>query len=176
MPRKLLPQIERFRQTRFLQISRNERNKLAIESSPPTKSAGFYWIYTNYSQFDLEQQQVAACKNAVNIGMLAQLHCGLANMCKISTDEFRLVYNGIAGAGTGIRERLHQHFNGGEGTGSLAILRTGLSDLSRWRVSYATLQETEILPHENRANFDEVARHVERMWRLEYGWPILCTH
>lgn len=103
MPRKLLPQIERFRQARFLQISRNERNRLAIESSPPTKSAGFYWIYTNYSQFDLEQQQGAACKNAVNIGMLAQLHCGLANMCKISTDEFRLVYNGIAAAATAIK-------------------------------------------------------------------------
>lgn len=176
MPRILLPQIEHFRQERFLKISRNQRNHLAIESSPPKKTAGFYWIYTNYSQFDLEQQQGPACNNAVNIGKLAHLHCDLANICNIRTGEFRIVYNGIAGVGTGIRERLGQHFNGGKGTGSLAILRTVLSDLSRWRVSYATLEETEILPHENRANFDEVAKDVERMWRLNYGWPILCTH
>ena len=175
MPRALLPQIENIRQTRFLRISRNERNQLAIENPPPTKSAGFYWIYTNYSQPDLEQQQGPACNNAVNIGLLAQIHCGLANTYNIRTEGFRLVYNGIAGVGTGIRERLHQHFNGGEGTGSLAILRTKLTDLSRWRVSYVTIEVLEGQTPDIQANYDEVALHIERIWRLEYGWPILCT-
>lgn len=41
--------------------------------------------------------------------------------------------------GTRLRERMHQHFDGGEGTGSLVILRTGLIDLDRWRISYVTI-------------------------------------
>lgn len=175
MPKVLLPQIEKIRQTRFLTIGRDNRGQLAIQNSPPTKSAGFYWIYSNYSQTDLERQQEPACSNAIDIGLLAQLHCGLANSCNIDLDDFKLVYNGIAGVGTGLRERLHQHFNGGEGTGSLAILRTDLSDLDRWRISYATIEVRGDHKPDVYANFDKVAKHVERMWRLEYGWPILCT-
>lgn len=175
MPRKLLPKIEIIRQARILGIGRNSRNQLSIENPPPTKSAGFYWIYTNYSQADLERQQGPACTNAVNIGLLAQLHWGLENTCNIRSEGFCLVYNGIAGVRTGIRERLHQHFNGGEGTGSLAILRTALADLNRWRISYATIEVGEGNEPDVCANYDEVARHVERIWRLEYGWPILCS-
>lgn len=175
MPKVLLPKIEQIRRVRLLKIGRNNRGQLAIENPPPTKSAGFYWIYSSYSQPDLEQQQGPACSNAVDIGLLARLHCGLANSCNIRLDGFRLVYNGIAGVGTGLRERLHQHFNGGEGTGSLAILRTDLSDLDRWRISYATIEVREDGAPDVFADYDNVAGHVERMWRLEYGWPILCT-
>ena len=174
MPRNLLTQIEIIRLQRLLPIVRNNHNQLSIENAPPTKSAGFYWIYTNYSQPDFEQQTGPACKNAVDIGLLSRLHCGLANTCKIHTEGFRLVYNGIAGIGTGLRERIHQHFNGGNGTGSLAILRTNLNDLERWRVSYVTIETPNKAPDVT-AQYDAVAGHVERMWRLEYGWPILCT-
>lgn len=174
MLRELLPQVERIRQSRLLQIVRNERGTLSIADTPPTKSAGFYWIYTSYSQPELEGTRGADCQGAVNIGLLARLHCGLSKTCDIRQEGFRLVYNGIASRGTGLRERIHQHFNGGKGTGSLAILRTNLSDLGRWRISYATV-ETPAGKPDIQEVYADVAEHVERMWRLEYGWPILCT-
>lgn len=174
MPKSLLPQIEVIRKSKLLGISRNARDQLSINNPPPTKSAGFYWIYTNYSQLELEQQ-VPQCQGAIDIGLLSKLHNGLANTCKIQPEGFKLVYNGIAGAKTGVRERIHQHFNGGEGTGSLAILRTNLNDLERWRVSYATIETPQRYTPDVAAQYDAVAEHVERMWRLNYGWPMLCT-
>ncbi len=174
MPRELLPQIETIRSLRLLRVVRNAKKQLAIDNAPPTKSAGFYWIYTNYSQPDLERQLAPACCNAVDIGLLSRLHCGLANTCSIRPEGFRLVYSGIAGTGTGLRERIHQHFNGGQGTGSLAILRTGLDDLEQWRVSYVSIETPEPNKPDIAAQYDDVAVHIERIWRLEYGWPILC--
>jgi hypothetical protein len=175
MPMTLLPRIEEARINRLLRIGRNEREQLEIENAPPTKSSGFYWIYTDYSQEELEGQLGSPCRNAVDIGLLARLHKDLRNICNIKAEGFRLVYNGISGNSCGVRERLHQHFNGGEGTGSLAILRTGLSDLERWRVSYATIEVPFPKAPDVQAVYADVARHAERMWRLQNGWPILCT-
>lgn len=175
MLRELLPQVERIRQCRLLQIVRNERGTLSIDDTPPTRSAGFYWIYTNYSQPDLKRTRGADCQGAVDIGLLARLHCGLSKTCDIRQEGFQLVYNGIASRGTGLRNRIHQHFNGGEGTGSLAILQTDLSDLERWRISYVTVETPSGNEPDIPTEFAKVAKHVERIWRLEYGCPILCT-
>jgi hypothetical protein len=175
MPRTLLPQIEKCRTSRLLSIGKNGTGQLSIVNAPPTKSAGFYWIYTTYSQAELAQQAGPGCRKAVDIGFLSKLHSGLANTCTIQHEGFSLVYNGIAGVRTGLRERIHQHFNGGQGTGSLAILRTCLNDLHRWRISYATIETSNQQEPDVRGTYDEVAEHVERIWRLEYGWPVLCT-
>jgi hypothetical protein len=148
---------------------------LQIEMAPPTKASGFYWIYTNYSNQELECQLGAPCKKAIDIGLLSRLHVGLCNICRIEVNGFRLVYNGIAGKSCGIRERLHQHFNGGEGTGSLAILRTNLTDLEKWRISYVTIETSSTNTPDVPAIYAKNAHHVERMWRLQHGWPILCT-
>lgn len=175
MSRRLSRRIEKVRSSRLQRVTRNARNQLQIEDAPPTKSAGFYWIYTDYSQRYLGRQRGALCANAIDIGRLARLHSGLTCLSTIESDGFRLVYNGIARRSMGLRERVHQHFNGGEGTGSLAILRTNLSNLDRWRVTCVTIETRE--PHESDipAVFEDVAHDVERIWRLQNGWPLLCT-
>lgn len=174
MPRNILPRIEAIRQTRLLSVSRNDKDHIQFESAPPTKTSGFYWIYTDYSLDELEACIPSTAKSAVNIARLAKLHRDLPYVCSIQMDGFRLVYNGISGQSLGIRERLGQHFNGGEGTGALHILKSSLKDLNRWRVSYATICPKGTTPPDVASDFRH-AKSVERIWRLQHGWPLFCT-
>lgn len=174
MPREILPLIEAIRTTRLLSVSRNDNNNIQFEGAPPTKVSGFYWIYTNYSLDELEACTPSTAKNAIDIARLAKLHRDLPNVCSIQKQGFRLVYNGIAGQSLGIRGRLGQHFNGGEGTGALHIGRSSLKDLNRWRVSYATICPKGTIAPDVASEYRH-AKSVEHIWRLQHGWPLLCT-
>lgn len=132
-----------------------------------------YWIYTSYSISELKGAIRSPQSGATDIALLATLHEGWSNVCQIETDGFQLVYNGIGGGKCGLRERIHQHFNGGEGTGALAILRSSVSELDRWRVSYVTYQLRDGSPPDLMCQ-QQNHRHLERMWRLQHGWPLLC--
>ncbi|MDH1657058.1 hypothetical protein N5E96_20440 [Pseudomonas mosselii] len=173
VPRSILPRIEAVRTTRLLGVSRNVKNHIQFESAPPTKVSGFYWIYTDYSLDELEACIPSTAKSAIDIARLATLHRDLPNVCSIQQEGFRLVYNGIAGQSLGIRGRLGQHFNGGEGTGALHISKSSLKDLKRWRVSYATICSNGTIAPDVESEY-EYANSVERIWRLQYGWPLLC--
>lgn len=48
-PIPVLQQIDNISATRFLTIDRDTRGNLAINSPPPVKTAGMYWLYTNYT-------------------------------------------------------------------------------------------------------------------------------
>lgn len=178
MSREFLNQVDATRSTRLLSVSRNSREHLQIESAPPTKSAGLYWIYTSHSDNELKACSSSNDKGAIDLGSLAKLHYGLPNVCSIQQQSenkknFRLVYNGVAGKSLGIRGRIHQHFNGGKGTGCLAICKSSLSDLENWRVSYLVLEHDNATVDLN-ASYDLHAKNLERIWRLKYGWPLLC--
>jgi hypothetical protein len=125
MSREFLTQVEATRATRLLSITKNSRGQLQIENPPPTKSAGLYWIYTAHNSEELKDCSSVRDEGAIDIGPLAKLHDKLPNVCTIleisENKNFRLVYNGIAGKSLGIRGRIYQHFNGGKGTGCLAI-------------------------------------------------------
>lgn len=175
MPRDLLPRVEQVRSSRLLRVFRNTSNDLQLEGAPPSKVSGFYWIYTNYSLEELKDCTPSPLAGAINIRLLAQLHSGLGKVCDIQDQGYRLVYNGIANKSTGIRERLGQHFNGWNQTGSLHIKHTSLHDLSRWRFSYASTSGNVITAADVDSDFTH-AKNVERIWRLEHGWPLLCTH
>ena len=175
MPRDLLPLVEKVRSSRLLRVLRNDRKQLQFESAPPTQVSGFYWIYTNYSFEEMEGCIASPLVNAINIPLMAKLHRGLGKVCDIQEDGFRLVYNGIARSSLGIRERLGQHFNGGDGTGSLHIKHTTLNDLTRWRISYVSTSRDGVTAADVESDYVH-AKHVERIWRLEHGWPLLCTH
>jgi hypothetical protein len=169
-----LPLLEAHRESRLLAPQRNQRGQLKIEGAPPTGSSGHYWIFTNYSHAELKACTPSSDRNAIDIAKLATLHERLAHICDIAICGYRLVYNGVAGPGCGIRERLGQHFNGGAGTGCLSIGRSSLTDLSRWRVSYASFATSSGAPPDLDCDFDVYAKDLERMWRLQYGWPLLC--
>lgn len=174
MTRALLNQIEIVRQSRPLSIVKIKGRRLKIDNAPPTKSHGLYWLFTNYSIAELKSCTKSTDKGATDIGFLAALHENFAHISTITNDGFMLVYNGMAGKSCGLRERIHQQFNGGKGTGCLSILRSSLNDLNRWRVSYVILQVSKSQTPDVSANYEKHAKDLERIWRLQYGWPLLC--
>jgi hypothetical protein len=150
---------------------------LDVGAFPPTRCNGFYWIYTSYTLEELVQCNPSYQQGAVQIPLVAAIHGRLAKTCRIEVDGFRVVYNGIGGVGPkrsgGLRERICGEFTGGQGTGSLGVLRSSLNDLTKWRFSYVLWEELSLdtpLPYA-KAN----AIPLERGWRLQYGWPLLCT-
>lgn len=164
--KRFLLDIDATRSSRLLTIT--EMGRLKIPAEITKDLGGFYWIYTSYSINELMACRKADKNGAIDIGALAKLHHGLRGVNNGQIGEFRLVYNGVAKP---IRSRLQQHFNGGEGTGCLAIKHTSLNDLSRWRISYAAagLQGAHIP-----LSYGSQAKTFERLWRLEFGWPLLC--
>lgn len=174
MPRQLLPQIEAVRSSRLLRITRDaSRNHLRFENAPPAAVKGYYWLYTDYSIDELASCTPSASLGGINLPFVAGLHRDLGNVCSITSEGFRLVYNGRAGS-TGIRSRLGQHFNGGKKTGALHICRSSLADLSRWRYSYVSIDSTAGYQADVPSSYEH-AKSIERIWRLQHGWPLFCT-
>lgn len=149
--------------------------RLALANGPPTRQSGLYWIYTTYTDNDFQHASPSSKKGSVDFKRLACRHSRLANICTDSLDNFRVVYNGIGGVGSkgggGLRERILAEFRGGEGTGSLAVTDGTLGDLSRWRYSYVLWAEIDFVSPYNYSNF---AAELELLWRIQYGWPVLC--
>jgi hypothetical protein len=181
VPKNLITRIESLRAVTFQRIGRNSRGQLEYlgddrnVSPPPTNESGFYWLHTDYSTAELIASQKGFKQKAIDLPLLASLHDGLSNVCSINHEGFRLVYNGIAEK-LFLRPRISQHFNGGDGTGSLHILGSTLNNLERWRVSYVAT--SALSPHRDVDSHTYIglhAKHYERMWRLEHGWPIFCS-
>lgn len=153
-----------------------QNQRLSLSDGPPTREDGLYWIYTTYSDEELLTATASTKKNSVNFSSLVAHHAELAHLCNQTVGAFRVVYNGIGGLGPkghgGLRERILGEFRGGHGTGSLAIKDSSLSDLDKWRYSYVLWAEIEFPHSYEYASFSET---IERLWRIHYGWPILCT-
>jgi len=172
---KTIEAINSKQQSRLTRIKLNG-SRLKYDNGPKTKCAGLYWIYAKYSDDDFLKSTPCSKKGSVNFASLVNQHKNLYNICKVIEDDFRLVYNGIGGPGSrgygGLRERILEEFRGGEGTGSLAIKDSSLNDLSNWRVSYVLWSE---IPFPSTHAYREFSKTFEHLWRIHYGWPILCA-
>jgi hypothetical protein len=170
----MLQQIENIKKKEgLLSVSRDEHGNLAIKPLPD-KVAGMYWLYTNYTIEDLKDCTVSTDIGAIPIARIANLHKNLPHVSAMEIDGFKLVYNGIAGTGLGLRGRVHQHFNGGKGTGCLSITKSSVNNLDKWRVFYVTLDHKSNTSHNIKTDYSLHAKELERVWRLTYGWPLLC--
>ncbi len=176
--RALLGRIDRLRATRLLEITVDTNGRLKLWQPPHTKCCGLYWLYTSYSLDQIASATRAPMHGAVDIAALVKNRRGLANIHRQPIGRFKLVYNGVGGIGVkghgGLRERIHQEFNGGSGTGSLAILYTSLSDLTKWRYSYVSLGHSDCESQDFTEPYDAHGESLEVAWRLHYGWPLLC--
>jgi hypothetical protein len=148
------------------------QRKLRYRDGPATRRDGLYWIYTSYTEDELSRAVRCQKVGSVDFSAMVDRHRSLSNVCTLEVDGFRLVYNGIGGGGGGLRERILSEFRGGQGTGALAIRDSSLGDLSRWRVSHVLWSEISFAAHHEYGSFAEV---LERLWRIHYGWPLLCT-
>ncbi len=162
------------------------------QSKLSTKSKGLYWIWTNHSDEDLK-----ACitdeekRKHVPISKLVMEREGLNNICKIEKDDFRIVYNGMGGfkkvpAKFSLRKRISQELDcPDKGTGTLNILnRFGSSkeeEKKNWRISFfefGNMDNLKILSQLGRCGdyYNQYASTLEKLWRIEYGMPILIRH
>ncbi len=150
--------------------------RLKMLDGPKTKQSGLYWIYTTYTDNELFTSTPSPKRKSVDFRNTITRHAHRAHVCNREVQGFRLVYNGIGGLGAkgsgGLRERILDEFRGGEGMGSLAVKGSSLNDLQKWRFSYVLWPEIRFeKPHE----YAQFAEDIERLWRIHFGWPVLCT-
>lgn len=178
MYRDPLQTIDLKRQSRLLRISARSPTSISLEDAPKGQ-AGLYFLYTSYSDEELANAVSPLHAAAVPIGALARAHRNLANVCKVEQDGFRIVYNGIGtvSASYSMEARIKQQFNADPRTGSLFIRDSTVGDLDRWRYSFVTLPLTDRHPPadlEPEWAYELHGRQLERCWRIENGWPMLC--
>jgi len=176
MYKEVIEKMHVLQKTRLRAVTMNKAGRLNIENGPDTKQCGLYWIYTKHSSTDLLNAMPSPKRGSVNFADLVTRHTDLSNVCTDKIDEFQIVYNGIGGVGKkghgGLRERILEEFRGGEGTGSLAIKDSSVNNLDNWRYSYVLWSEIEFqTPYE----YVSFAESIERLWRIHFGWPVLCT-
>lgn len=167
----VLHKINQLQRKRLVNISFT--NQLNLDSSIPTNSDGFYWLYTDYSNSEIVKATPSTKEGSVDFPNVLINNFAQPNLtiCNETVGTYRVVYNGIGGGTKGLRERILEEFRGGVGTGSLAINDSGLKDLNRWRVSYVLWSEIPCLHNIPYSNF---AQAIEILWRLYYGWSVLC--
>lgn len=167
--------INRLQEARLRSITRHN-DRLKLIDGPATKIDGLYWIYTTHSDADLLAAAPSPKASAVNFGAMVNRHAFLSHVCRHSVGGYRLVYNGIGGLGPkghgGLRERILSEFRGAKGTGSLAITDSSLDKLDNWRYSYVLWSEIELPQPQTYRGFAET---LELLWRVHYGWPVLCA-
>ena len=150
----------------------------------PKHKRGLYWIWT---KLDFEELKNGGNnhKSEVPIKDLITQRMELNHICKLEKDGFRVIYNGIGGyknnpKGFGLRERIMQELNSNDyRTGTLNIRNRYNTD-TNWAVSFFDFDNDD-----NKAKFhflnetnayQNYASKLEKVWRLEFGHPILCRH
>lgn len=126
---------------------------------------GFYWIYTKQDISRLKKAPASSNSAHVNIGELAAVHEGLPNVIPQIDSEYWCVYNG---KGKSLKARIVAEFSNTEGpTGTLALTRCFSEDV--FKIRYL-ICDTKQFEHSYKAT----EMHFERVWRLTFGWPVLC--
>jgi hypothetical protein len=149
-----------------------------------TKQRGLYWIWTNLTDEELANAKWKTDSKHINILDLIKKRKGLTHVCQVQHQGYRIIYNGIGGYTkltkncSGLRERLLQEFNTtSTGTGTLSIVSTSLK-LEHFAISFFNFDDKENIKNfkflkENDA-YLIYASELEKLWRLEFGQPILC--
>lgn len=153
-------------------------------SALPKNRRGLYWLWTR-----LDFEQLKDVKNNHNsevpISKLIEQRIGLSTICQIEHNGYKVVYNGIGGyktnpKGFGLRERIMQEYNSKDHrTGSLNLKNRNLN-INDWAISFFDFDDEknknvfEFLKEEEA--YINYASDLEKLWRIEFGHPILCRH
>jgi hypothetical protein len=185
--RDLILEIQRRQLTTFCSIS--EFRRRAHIALLPTKHRGMYWLWSNLSPTHLGNIVTRPNTKEVPISSLFNQRKKLSNICKISLNNFTIVYNGIGGyqsepAKFGLRERINQELNCNDHrTGTLNLLNrlTPNNTINNWAVSYFDFDDIRnrtLLNNLNseRNHYLDNAKTIEMNWRIEFGTPIFTRH
>lgn len=150
----------------------NQQNYLTLQdakSEIPRKASGFYWIYTKIPITQFIHSPKPSNPVHVNFSLMASTHQGLKSIIEQSGSDYWCIYNG---KGTNLKDRMSAAFTNTNGeTGKLALTRVFKED--DFRVKFIVC-DSDITAHGVSYSFDSLQRDLERVWRLNYGWPLLC--
>lgn len=136
-----------------------------VKDSLQPSDSGFYWIFTKLDIQRLRDSPSPTNNVHVHISELAKVHTDLKWVISQSGEEYWCVYNG---KGQQLRNRIVAEFSNTNGaTGTLALTRCFLE--SDFHVKYLVCG-SQVFLH----SYGDLQRHLERSWRLHYGWPVLC--
>ncbi|NWL15378.1 hypothetical protein FHG08_06490 [Pseudoalteromonas sp. Scap03] len=134
----------------------------------PTKSSGFYWIFTKLPLDRFIEAPTPTNPVHVDLSLMAKVHQDSKWVIKQSGEEYWCVYNG---KGTDLKARVSAAFTNTDGqTGKLALTRC-LNEKD-FRVKFVVCDCKNPIYGINNS-FSELQRDLERVWRLNFGWPFL---
>lgn len=134
-----------------------------------TSASGFYWIYTKLSLNRFIDAPRPSNTAHIDFSKMAKLHKCLNSVIAQNNEDYWCIYNG---KGKQLKNRLLAAFTNTAGTtGKLALTRCYQED--DFRIKFITCQINDT-KHGINKEYDAVQRDLERVWRLHYGWPLLC--
>lgn len=139
------------------------------KSKIQSKDSGFYWIYTKLPITQFINSSSPSNPVHVDFSLMASTHQGLKSIIKQNCSEYWCIYNG---KGTNLKDRMSAAFTNTNGKkGKLALTRVFKEDDFRVKFIVCNSDNTS---HGVNDSFDSLQRNLERVWRLNYGWPLLC--
>ncbi|PSV29854.1 hypothetical protein C9J44_21205 [Photobacterium sp. GB-27] len=134
----------------------------------PTKASGFYWIYTKLSLACFIKAPAPINPAHIDLSLMASVHRDLEWVIKQRNSDYWCIYNG---KGTDLKGRMFAGFTNTDGqTGKLALTRCFKE--SDFRVKFIVCNSKN--PNYGiDCSFAELQRDLERVWRLNFGWPLL---
>lgn len=147
----------------------NYRTLQEAKSEISRKASGFYWIYTKLPITQFIHAPKPSNPVHVDFSLMASTHQGLKSIIEQIDSEHWCIYNG---KGTNLKDRMSAAFTNTNGeTGKLALARIFNED--DFRVKFIVCDSNNA-DHGVSDSFDCLQRDLERVWRLNYGWPLLC--
>lgn len=136
-----------------------------IKQEVSTSASGFYWIYSNLSLDKFKNATDPTNQVHVNFCYLSKIHAELKHVISPIQSDYWCIYNG---KGKQLKNRIVAEFTNTAGkTGKLALLRCFKED--DFKIKYIACETTN-----NIKGIATKYADLERAWRLQFGWPMLC--
>ena len=150
----------------------NSQNYISLAKAKEeisSSASGFYWIYTKLPMKNFSETTPPLNSAHIDISKLAKIHDGLEAVITQKNSDYWCIYNG---KGKQLKSRMSAGFTNTAGeTGKLALLRCFQE--TDFRVKFIICEDKNIL-HGIHEHYHIIQKDIERLWRLNYGWPFLC--
>ncbi|MGF1685051.1 hypothetical protein [Photobacterium minamisatsumaniensis] len=134
-----------------------------------SKAAGFYWIYTKLPIERFLEAPTPTNSVHIDLSLISRLHKDLEWIIKQGKEDYWCIYNG---KGTELKKRMSAGFtNTPGGTGKLALTRC--FEENDFRVKFIVCDSKNTI-YGIDSEFSDLKLDLERTWRLNFGWPMLC--
>jgi len=140
-----------------------------VKEEIPGSASGFYWIYTNLTLKKFAAAAAPSNRVHIDCAKLADIPSGLKHIIRQTAVEYWCIYNW---KGKKLRNRIVSEFTNTDGkTGKLALQRC--FNEADFKVKYISCTSANG-QHGVSETYDTLRRDLERVWRLNSGWPFLC--